>query len=624
MQRVVALVSRVEGTFEFEVQPLREYFAARHLYNSSPYSPPGNPRPGTKPEIFEAISPNSYWLNVTRFYAGCYSVGELPGLASQLKALILDSREGMTSFPRVLATSLLADRVFHQEPRVTTELALSSVDELSVRAVASSRMFDESGPRLNLPPDCGQAEVSARLRALLETAPTREFAFEVAVSLRDPGRADNRHWWLEVAKSKTADEMPAWVEIGRRLDILDSLTHEEAASVAIVGGNAVSRLMVAAGCTVLAESAIEEEEVTSSLLSGEIPVERASGALFAPLRSVLHPSQLEMFVLHRGASTLGNEATVSDDYRSTEVRKLIADLIATYSKNEVSWTRSLTPWIEICDSLRRFAGMDSWLGYVAASIAAGIRSQHERGRRASRLFDDRHGLVQRARNARMRPNATHWWTQQLEVGSTSLDRKAWLLYILTLGSPKLLLELADLISFVVDGMEPRDINNVAHALKARELRMRSTTGSGAPRYDLFERRFGTVPLGLVAMRFGGGFAQAFAGRVESRSIAALPSMVDAVADWAIDSALGSQITAHMLSRFRSLALLGNGESNRWWLSDRKIPDSWTRELSDMVLADPAKYPGRLVSMSDARLSLALLKERQPVAIVARRASWSAD
>lgn len=54
VERVVALVSRVQGTFEFEVQPLREYFAARHLYETAPYSPPGRERSGTKPERFEA------------------------------------------------------------------------------------------------------------------------------------------------------------------------------------------------------------------------------------------------------------------------------------------------------------------------------------------------------------------------------------------------------------------------------------------------------------------------------------------------------------------------------------------------------------------------------------------
>ena len=77
VERVVALVSRVEGTVEFEVQPLREYFAACHLYYTAPQSSPGKERPGSKPDRFDAISRNFYWLNVTRFYAGCYSKGEL-------------------------------------------------------------------------------------------------------------------------------------------------------------------------------------------------------------------------------------------------------------------------------------------------------------------------------------------------------------------------------------------------------------------------------------------------------------------------------------------------------------------------------------------------------------------
>ena len=48
VERVVALVSRVQGTYEFEVQPLREYFAARFLYETAPYSPPGGEAQGTK------------------------------------------------------------------------------------------------------------------------------------------------------------------------------------------------------------------------------------------------------------------------------------------------------------------------------------------------------------------------------------------------------------------------------------------------------------------------------------------------------------------------------------------------------------------------------------------------
>jgi hypothetical protein len=64
VQRVMALVSRVQGTFEFEVQPLREYFSARYLYDTAPYSPPGKEHQGTLPERFDAIARNFYWLNV--------------------------------------------------------------------------------------------------------------------------------------------------------------------------------------------------------------------------------------------------------------------------------------------------------------------------------------------------------------------------------------------------------------------------------------------------------------------------------------------------------------------------------------------------------------------------------
>lgn len=37
LERVVMIVSRVQGTYEFEVQPLREYFAARYLYDTASY-----------------------------------------------------------------------------------------------------------------------------------------------------------------------------------------------------------------------------------------------------------------------------------------------------------------------------------------------------------------------------------------------------------------------------------------------------------------------------------------------------------------------------------------------------------------------------------------------------------
>src|SRR5215210_1309793 len=107
VERVVFLVSRVQGTFEFEVQPLREYFAARHLYELAPYSPPGREQGGTKPDRFNAMAPNFYWLNVLRFYAGCYSKGELSSLVDCVEELDEDESFRRISHPQLLTSMLL-------------------------------------------------------------------------------------------------------------------------------------------------------------------------------------------------------------------------------------------------------------------------------------------------------------------------------------------------------------------------------------------------------------------------------------------------------------------------------------------------------------------------------------
>ena len=62
----MALVSRVQGTYEFEVQPLRDYLL-RGSSTRPLLTPDWKRERGTKPDRFAAISRSFYWLNVTRF-----------------------------------------------------------------------------------------------------------------------------------------------------------------------------------------------------------------------------------------------------------------------------------------------------------------------------------------------------------------------------------------------------------------------------------------------------------------------------------------------------------------------------------------------------------------------------
>jgi len=140
-ERFMALVSRVEGTFEFAVQPLREYFAARYLYETAPYSPPGSPRRGNILDRFDAIARDFYWLNVTRFYSGCFSIGELPSLADRLEELAEEEGYRHTNHPRLLAATLLADWVFTQHPKSMKHVVSLILDGLGLRFLLASKLI---------------------------------------------------------------------------------------------------------------------------------------------------------------------------------------------------------------------------------------------------------------------------------------------------------------------------------------------------------------------------------------------------------------------------------------------------------------------------------------------------
>jgi hypothetical protein len=132
-ERVVMIVQKIQGMYEFEVQPLREYFAGRYLYNTASYSPTGKEKSGTKPDRFEAMSRNAYWLNVTRFYAGCYSKGELADLAEGIVDLIRDPEFGLTRHGVRTAAMLISDWVFQQSPRAMGKLVDVLCEEECIR-----------------------------------------------------------------------------------------------------------------------------------------------------------------------------------------------------------------------------------------------------------------------------------------------------------------------------------------------------------------------------------------------------------------------------------------------------------------------------------------------------------
>jgi hypothetical protein len=228
VERVVALVSRVQGTFEFEVQPLREYFAACYLFYTAPQSSPGKERVGARPERFDAIARNFYWLNVTRFYAGCYSKGELPSLVEGLQYLSGLPGYNTLTYPRELAATLLSDWVFTQNPRSVQQVVDLIVDDiglryLSTRALVTRRRGRGSLPEL--PAKCGREELVRRCFEILKKPIAKDFSAGIIDLLKANSSSplDLLSQWKGVLDCLSGRPWLDWFDYGFDLGILSTM-----------------------------------------------------------------------------------------------------------------------------------------------------------------------------------------------------------------------------------------------------------------------------------------------------------------------------------------------------------------------------------------------------------------
>ncbi|RWK59262.1 hypothetical protein [Mesorhizobium sp.] len=226
VERVVALVSRVQGTFEFEVQPLREYFAARYLHDTAPYSPSGDQKRGALPDRLEGLAKNFYWLNVTRFFAGCYSSGELASLIDGLESIEgLDDFKYISHIPEMRIT-FLADHVFSQQPKLITRLIQNNLTEPTFSLLLSKRFFGSTDTPFTLPPGEARDRLLAVCRSYVETRRPDERRYAACSLMSANMTTDEMHgYWLESLDS--IEDRGLWADIGSYLGLIEKMDVRE-------------------------------------------------------------------------------------------------------------------------------------------------------------------------------------------------------------------------------------------------------------------------------------------------------------------------------------------------------------------------------------------------------------
>jgi hypothetical protein len=464
VERVVALVSRVEGTYEFEVQPLREYFAARYLYETAPYSPPGSPRGGNILERFDAIARNFYWLNVARFYSGCFSIGELPSLADSLEDLANDKGYSQTNHPRFLAATLLADWVFSQHPKSMKQVVSIVLDGLGLRlTLTSSNKRSRSGIPFILPKQCGGSELVSQGFAILSKNPARDFALDVIELVKlNATSQEILSKWLDQITCLDGGEKTKWLEYGLLLGALPQAPIQDIEAIIRDDPNQTERLILLYRARLfnlleyndnrfqkIIQLILNKSFNTSGARKTEFILEELSH-VFDPSRYALafmvrQPIPLQKVWENSGRYTdftLDMQKYSSDNRVSLENCKIIiATAIRESQKSALEWACDLTPWDNLIETSRSIYG-EQWCNFLLSNIASAIKSTKETCIEFDELFDNEKSLCRRVRYARLRAGNSKWWDRQLTLAKTHQEIAFASLILITWGSRYTIEELA--------------------------------------------------------------------------------------------------------------------------------------------------------------------------------------
>ncbi|GAA4491336.1 HNH endonuclease [Microbacterium panaciterrae] len=190
--RVLCLVER-DDAFEFEVQSLREYFAALHIFDNLTAKGNGNSRD----DGLNALLERPYWSNVCRFFIGMLTKGEVRALRDNLRTV--GKRVAPQQTIRSMAVMVLGDRIFHGLIDTEIKEVVDFVLEGPGVVLAEDGSFDSAGTPLRLGDRAGRSQAVAHLKGRLEQEKVPEVRHAVARSLAAHAMPDDdiAGWWWD-------------------------------------------------------------------------------------------------------------------------------------------------------------------------------------------------------------------------------------------------------------------------------------------------------------------------------------------------------------------------------------------------------------------------------------------
>jgi hypothetical protein len=480
LERIFVLVQRVSGLYEFEVQPLREFFCARHLYETSPVGTYRYQTPkGDRAQRFEALAANPFWLNVTRFYAGSYEPGEIGSLVMSLKDLISSKDAAVSLHGREVAFALISDWVFANKKSWQDELIRAACDSVGV-ALLVQQIYG-SGDPLQLDEDCGRDTLRDLVFDEMCGLPLTLSARGHCAVMSSNGGSGLSGRFMELLAAVQGSDRSALFERFIFSGAADAVELSEVFALAQTDSPSLSELgerlslfVDRFGRSVQDDPPLLQAVVRQALDGTFVRGSHSSSVISCIVDLVCHfPSGVMLLSTHNDMASFAEEVASVREGHDSPAREM-AELILRIVHNEnpmiahqwaPAWER--TSFVSEC--LEEFYAPTVWAAYLTALRAAGMQTSAD-VRGASSLFDESVSLPARARYARLKRSSVAWWKEQLAAAENDEYRRMfWVALVLGWTAPDVFEALVEEAGSVIDSLNPRQYSQVDAALRSMSV-----------------------------------------------------------------------------------------------------------------------------------------------------------
>ena len=472
VERVVALVSRIEGSLEFEVQPMREYFAAKYLYDTAPYSPAGDVQRGTLPERFEALAVDSFWQNVTRFYAGCYNQGELPSILVSLRALGQQDAYKTSCYLQSLAVSLLSDYTFAQYPLIVDDVVDFVFTSVNFRLLVASERYPTRAESLYLPKNSGNRRLLIQCFDELRKCRESEYARFLIDTIAGNSDLNERGdlWWRTLEGMSNPKDKTQWISYGLILSVVQATDRSKIELLLTDDESEYDDRVFHLSFGGMWDHVSHNEEHIRSVVDTVLDenndfVVYSRRNVILEFARILSSQTYSIVFRERSRESLsrtwdrrlyyeelsGEERTVGISHgllnrcqALIEASKELADSVSSEA-----WASELAPWEQLTERGRELFG-ERWAFRILAGLAAGILSRGEQCSEAVDLFDLDVPLVRRARHARLRAGQWAWWRAHMQRVEGQGDAAFFLLMMLRWGGRSVVVRMKEEIEDMLE------------------------------------------------------------------------------------------------------------------------------------------------------------------------------